>query len=158
LIQVDFITSASRESLPECPWNLTLCSGVATAFRQAIKGFCEKKRGELLYSWMRYLPTNQIEGFWEPLCSEIKILLADCKILRSMKGGSLRLPSELRILPIEFLHHDKPLFEDLENDIYLSEAYADADIEKLKDLGLAIMSWDEKLDRLEADLKVLVQK
>ena len=102
---------------------------------------------------MRYLPTSQIEAFWEPLYSEIKELLAHCKILRSMKGRPLRLPSKLRILPMEFLHDNEPLFQDLENDIYLSKAYTNADIEMLKDLGLDTMSWDEMLDRLEADLR-----
>lgn len=102
---------------------------------------------------MRYLPTSRIEAFWEPLYSEIKMLLTNCKLLDPMSDGSLRLPSELRVLPMEFLHDEDPLFEDLEEDIYLSAIYEVADIEILEDLGLHKMSWDQMLDRLEADLK-----
>jgi len=102
---------------------------------------------------MRYLPTSRIEAFWEPLYSEIKTLLTNCEILEAMRDRSLRIPSKLRVLPIEFLHEAEPLFEDLKKDIYLSENYEDADIEQLEDLGLHKMSWDQKLDRLEADLR-----
>jgi hypothetical protein len=120
---------------------------------KAVLQFCEE-RSSLLYLWMRYLPILPIEEFWEPLYSEIQALLSQSKILKSMNGEALRLPSELCILPDRFLHGDQPLFDDLEDDIYLSSSYKNAaDIEKLKDLGLSNISWHEILDRLEADLQ-----
>ena len=101
---------------------------------------------------MRYLPVSHIEAFWEPLYLEIRDLLTECKMLKSNGGKALRCLSELRILPSVFLYEDQPLFDDLRDDIYLSGEYTQPDLETLRDIGLGAMTWEDMLDRLEADL------
>ena len=101
---------------------------------------------------MRYLPVSQMEAFWEPLYLEIKDLLTECKMLKSTGGTRLKFLSELRMVPSVFLHEDQPLFDDLKDDVYISSTYTQSDQERLRDIGLGALSWEDMLDRLEADL------
>ena len=139
--------AANREAVPDSDWNQALREGVAETFCAAAKKFTA--RGDSLeYKWMRYLPVQHIEGFWEKLYEETKDDLRSQKILRSRRGYLRRLRN-VRELPSWFLHEQMPLVPDNDEDIYLSPNYKTADIELLKNLGLKQIAAQEIVARLK---------
>jgi hypothetical protein len=150
LIQADFVLAANREAVSDSDWNQALREGVAETFRVAVEKLTT--RGDLLeYKWMRYLPVQHMQGFWEELYEEIKDLLCYEKILRSRRGHLQKL-SIVRELPSWFLHEQKPLVPDNDEDIYLSSKYKTVDIELLKSLGLKQIGAQEVVTRLKLSL------
>lgn len=158
LIQSDFITQASREDVFQSPWNQAILAGVAQAFRDAVLEFCATKF--LQYQWMRYLPSDSIsDDFWKGLGPQIYKLLEDTPILRPRSETCLRLPRKLRHVANSFYdEHNRPLFRDLNPEIYLSLNYLENDFEPLRRLGLKNMLMKQWLDIVEADLKSSISR
>ena len=146
------MVAASRETIPDTPWNQKLRNAVAKAFADAVLQFWDES-DPLRYHWMHYLPSAHVEDFWELLYEEIIDSLRYLEILESMEGGSLKRAADLRTLPLEFLHDEEPLLPDLDDDVYLSGNYDEHAVVKLQDLGLRDLLGEEMLDRVEADLK-----
>ncbi|KAF2680362.1 hypothetical protein K458DRAFT_94472 [Lentithecium fluviatile CBS 122367] len=151
LIQSDFITSASRESVVDCAWNDAILDGVARAFANAIAAFANPIH-PLRYSWLDFLPTKPMEGLWKNLYPSIKTLLQDMPILQTWERRQFKRPSQLRRLISTYLYGNNPLFRDLNDEKYLAPEYASKHHSALEDLGTRICSWDNLLDRVSADL------
>ena len=151
-IQSDFITQASREDILDCDWNRALRDGVAEVFVDAMVHFCENPT--LQYLWPRYLPNDAIvDPFWAQLRDLIAFRLEQVPILRTYETGALRCIQDLRIVSKSFLDEGgKPLFEDLEDEVYLSNKYSGEELEILKTIGLKPLAIKHVWDRLEADL------
>ncbi|KAF1842835.1 uncharacterized protein K460DRAFT_367777 [Cucurbitaria berberidis CBS 394.84] len=152
LIQSDFITAANRESVIDCPWNDTICTGVAEMFCWAVSQSFTKADHSLRYSWLEYLPTRPMEHPWKSLLSSIKDGLKTKSILQSWEKRQLKPPSELRQLPTIMLHEGRPILKDLANECYLAPEYSASHSSILSELGARIMSWTEMVDRLQMDL------
>ncbi|KIX09215.1 uncharacterized protein Z518_00294 [Rhinocladiella mackenziei CBS 650.93] len=146
LIQADFVLAANREAVPDSEWNQALRDGVAQAFVAFVRKLVT--RGDSLeFKWMRYLPVQPMEGFWEDLSEDIKEYLQDKKVVRSW-CGDLRTLAYLRFLPSWFLYEQEPLLPDNYQDIYLSPEYEKMDLDRLKDLGLKRITSREIVARL----------
>lgn len=104
---------------------------------------------------MKYLPSKSIsQSFWAKLLPKILKLLKDTPILLSRSGKSWKRPSQLKRLTPEALDEDqKPLFDDLPNELYLSNGY-DGSCEQAAYtmLGIQYITMDELLERVKADL------
>ena len=103
---------------------------------------------------MKYLPSKSIsQSFWAKLLPKIIQLLEYTPILLSRSGRSWKCPSQLRRLTSDALDEDqKPLFDDLPNERYLSDGYESSDQIALTMLGLPVITFDELMERLSADL------
>ena len=113
-----------------------------------------RNHAKLQYTWMRYLPNESIvDEFWKHLRAEIIDLISAERIIRS-RSSRLYTAGQLRILTSEVLDDQgTPLFEDIAPEIYLASAYARADAEKLRVLGLRNIQASQVLDRLFEDLR-----
>ena len=109
---------------------------------------------------MRYLPSDSIsDDFWKGLGPQIYKLLEDTPILRPRSETCLRLPRQLRyVLSCCYDEHNRPLFRDLNPEIYLSPNYLENDLEPLRKLGLETINMMEWLDIVEADLKSSISR
>ena len=103
---------------------------------------------------MKYLPSRNIsQPFWAKLLPKIINLLKDTPILLSRSGKSWKRPSHLRRLTQDALDDDQnPLFDDLPNELYLSDGYGSCDRAALTLLGIKNLSMDETIERVKADL------
>ena len=150
MIQADFILSANREAVPDNDWNSALRLGAVHAFGDAVDRFRETSN-HLRYQWMRYLPSSELDGFWDPLFDLLKQKLTSSPILES-RQGQYRSAEQLRSVPGIFLVDEEPLVSDLpDHDVYLSNKYADDDIRLLRRLDLTNLSNDEMLVRIRED-------
>jgi hypothetical protein len=133
------------------PRNQAILEGVAETFRDAVLEFC--KHPSLQYQWLKYLPGRSIsDEFWAQLLPKIVKLLARTKFLRTRGQGVLKRPQDLRYLSIDHLdQYNEPLFDDLTDEIYLSSKYEGR--EQLRRLGVASITYDEMLDRIQADAR-----
>lgn len=93
-----------------------------------------------------------MDGFWGPLYSSIKTLLGNTPIFQTWQGRQYKFPRELRVLPSTTLHERQPIFRDLRDEIYLAPEYSTRHGNVLADLGATIISWDQILQRMSADL------
>ncbi|KAF2183099.1 hypothetical protein K469DRAFT_690218 [Zopfia rhizophila CBS 207.26] len=151
LIQSDFITSASRESVVDCAWNDAIRNGVAKAFKKAIITFNSQDH-PLRYSWLNFLPTQPMENFWRSLNTEILGFLRAIPVLQTWERRMWNRGSQLRIVPSYALHNGLPIFKDLRDEQYLAPEYHPSHFETLKALGVEELTWPELLERLRADL------
>ena len=103
---------------------------------------------------MKYLPSKSIsQSFWAKLLPKILELLKDTPILLSRSGKSWKRPSELRRLTRDAEDDEqKPLFDDLPNELYLSDRYRSCEQPALSVLGVQYMTIDQLLERVKADL------
>jgi hypothetical protein len=152
LINSDFVTSASRESITDCAWNDAISDEVSRTFVSAVTYTFATPRHALRYSWLDYLPTKSMEHEWQSLYNAILGSLKLEPVVQTRKKRQFRLPSEVRILPLSAFHHGEPILPDLANEVYLAAEYTQERKERLKELGLRVLSWDELIDRLQADL------
>ena len=129
-----------------------MLDGVAETFRDAVLQFCEHP--SLRFHWLKYLPSKSIsQPFWAKLLPKILKLLKDTPILLSRSGKSWKRPSQLKRLTLDALDHDqKPLFNDLPNELYLSDGYGSLEPDALTMLGNQYITIDELLERVKADL------
>lgn len=151
LINADFVTSASRESVIDCAWNFALCEEVAHTFVSAVTGTFATPDHALRYSWLDFLPTKTMENPWKSIYKSITESLMTKLIIQSL-GGQFNLPSHMRILPVNAIHRDQPILPDLADEIYLAKGYTNAQKERMKELGLRVLDWSQFVDRLQADL------
>ncbi|KAJ4304776.1 hypothetical protein N0V90_000304 [Kalmusia sp. IMI 367209] len=152
IIQSDFITSASRESVIECAWNDALRNAVAVTFCDAITAFANSFH-PLRHSWLDYLPKEEMRNsFWQPLYPSITSRLRNMPVLQTWQGRLFKLPTQLCALPAICVYRDNPIFKDLSDEIYLSQEYGYRQHNLLSDLGLKTINWNQILSRIEADL------
>lgn len=103
---------------------------------------------------MRYMPGTDIPGgFWAQLRPKIVALLKATPILRPRSGGALKRPHQLRWVGPDGKDEDgSPLFEDLPEELYLSQYYHNDDKLALDQLGVKILTVGEICARVQADL------
>ena len=103
---------------------------------------------------MKYLPSKSIsQPFWAKLLPKIIKLLKDTPILLSRSGKSWKRPSHLRRLTPDALDDEQnPLFDDLPDELYLSDGYGSCDQAAFIMLGIHNISMDAIIERVKADL------
>ncbi|KAJ3546237.1 hypothetical protein NM208_g2100 [Fusarium decemcellulare] len=155
LIHSDFDTNASRQDIiTTSRRNLDLRTWIAIAFFQAVLEFCE--HSTLCYYWPMFLPSPETssDAFWSSLDHEIQDLMKKRPVLRSRKRTDLRLISDLSILVSSAMDEDgQPVFDDPDQDMYLSPNYPQTVVTILKDHGLKPVSVDILVNLLETDLR-----
>ncbi|KAF2020387.1 hypothetical protein BU24DRAFT_487023 [Aaosphaeria arxii CBS 175.79] len=153
LIQSDFITSASRESVVDCTWNDVICSGIADAFVRAIEQFATRT-DPLRYSWLEFLPNRFLQAPWKGLHGMIMGRLKSMPILETLETHTLRSPLQLRTIPPFAKYNGEPIVPDLSDEIYLAQEYnahiSDSDLRG--GLGVETLSLGELVDRVQVDL------
>ena len=107
---------------------------------------------------MRYVPGHYLDGFWQPLRAKIQDGLKELKILESWLRQTPSCLSQLKIVPEKYIHEGKPLFDDLEEEKYLSPKYNTNDHRTLRDLGVKTLSPSNFLHRLRRDKSLPVYK
>lgn len=102
---------------------------------------------------MRYLPQRPMQGFWECLWADIQIKLfsSDALILVSRQDYHHKI-KHMTTLPDWFIHDNKPIVADTNEDIYLSDDYESSDVRILKDLGVEEISATRILKRIQLGL------
>lgn len=132
--------------------NEAVLKGIAEAFVKGVLLLCEHPA--LQYQWMRYLPSEIPEPFWQAVKREISTLLKKTPVLRPGSNGPLKLIEDLRVFKTSFKdEHDKPLFPDLPSEVYLASEYTEPDTGILtNNLDLRFLNIKESLDRIEFDL------
>lgn len=156
MIQSDFVTDVSREGIIEdSDRNIALLDGIAETFADAMEQLCNHEK--MQYVWMKYLPSTPIAGdFWPKLVPKIKSCLssADTKVLRTRRDHRLKSIGEVKRVASDFLdRHGNPLFEDLQEEVYITDEYSSQDLDTLSDFGLATMDFNVALARICADLE-----
>ena len=103
---------------------------------------------------MKYLPSKSIsQPFWAKLLPKIIKLLQDTPIWLSRSGKSWKCASHLKELSPDTLDDEQnPLFDDLPNELYLSDGYGSCDRAALAVLGINVISIDDVIERVGADL------
>ncbi|KAI7968869.1 hypothetical protein EIK77_002865 [Talaromyces pinophilus] len=130
-----------------CSWNDALLQHVSEVFVNAVIKFCS--RPVLQYEWLSFLPGPSIaHEFWEDLHDMIIEALAEHPILLTRKGVK-QLPSRLQRLSERHCDkHGEPLFDDLQQEVYLSSKYSPEHREYLQELGVTTLSWNNILARI----------
>ena len=105
---------------------------------------------------MRYLPregTHHWDPFWKTIVDGIKQRLGNEKVLRTRGKGVLRRIRDvgLRALAMNDCHGN-PLFQDLDPEIYLADAYIFDDLNILRSFNLEYVDFGQILRIVEADL------
>lgn len=151
LVQSDFITQASREGIHQCPWNDAILDGVAETFCDAVLRFCHDS--SLQYKWLRHVPGKSIsDPFWARLRDKIFDLLQWQRILRTWSGTRLEYPLKVRQLGSVCLdRYGQPLFDDLEEEIYLSPHYEWSPA--LDHLGVDNITYPQLIPRIQKYLE-----
>jgi hypothetical protein len=135
----------------------TLLGKTAEVFQVAVKHFSNDPCLPLQHQWMEFLPDHSISStFWSALRVKIESALKGTPFLRSC-SGRVRLISDLRCLPEMFRdspeERSNPLFLDLPDDEkYLHPDY-EAQLQRLRTLGLKDLTPEEMVDRVERDVK-----
>ncbi|KAI8941154.1 hypothetical protein NX059_002391 [Plenodomus lindquistii] len=152
LIQSDFITSANRESIVQCPWNDAIRNGVANVFADAVLSFV-KDDGPMKYLWLDYLPTTPMSGSWKYLYKDIKEILKGKAVIQTREKRQLQTPANIRFLSQSAMHGTEPILADLPtSQLYIAPEYAESHQSILTELGVSRLTWREFLPRLMADL------
>ena len=151
------MTQANREGIVATSQrNIGLINGVADAFAEAAKEFCQHEM--LKFTWMRYLPQvsdPHWEGIWKDLVQGIiqKIQLVPIVVSYS-NDERLKLIKHSRRPSLKHLDAEgNHLLRDITPKRYISEEYKKRDLDRLKQCGLSVMSMGEIIDRLAADLQ-----
>jgi hypothetical protein len=106
----------------------------------------------LRHEWPKYLPSSPMEKPWNCLYRGILDILETMPVLETWERRSFKCPSELRIIARDCLCQGKPIFQDLQEEVYLAPEYRYLDTRILADLGVEYLNWTEILSRLQADL------
>ena len=159
MVQSDFIIEGSRQYLKDSNWNKGLLKGAADLFLKAVTHF--DRDPKFRYDWLGFLPElpDQLgDPLWRQFSSEIYGGLKNTEILRTQRTGRLQFPSDCRRLNES--HKDekgKPLFNDLKShksqEAYLSEQYAPLERQLEERLKIKLLTPDDIVRRIEADLK-----
>ena len=136
--------------------NEALGNHIAQAFMAAVVEMCEQQT-LLQYQWMRYLPSkddgNAWDPFWISVIKNIATQLKETRVLRPARHGRLCKIEKLKVITNDANDENgKPLFNDIQPEIYLAPEYLPADQDRLKEFGLGAMNMSELLQRLRLDL------
>ena len=93
-----------------------------------------------------------MEHIWKPLYDSIKSALQTQSFLQTREQRRFRRPNQVKRLRDCHLHGGLPILPDLPDEIYLAPEYAARYDKCLEDLGVDIISWDDIVNRLQADL------
>ncbi|KAL3432645.1 hypothetical protein BDV09DRAFT_197516 [Aspergillus tetrazonus] len=149
LIQSDFITQANRQGVHLCPRNYAIREEICNLFVKAVEYFCTQDA--LAYEWLQYLPSAHIyDRFWAELRDMIFEELKEAEVLFSSDNSVLKRPMDLHNLSSGHCdQRGKPLLEDLQSAVYLSQSYSWArHAENLRELGVTRLPTSSFLDRL----------
>ena len=134
--------------------NKDLVRGMTDAMMEAIEQFLEHEA--LQYTWMRYLPrpgTHHWDPFWNTLVESIMERLKSKRVMRTRGKRVLRRIGDMRHRVGSHNDcHGNPLFPDLDPELYLSDSYAQGDIETLMVFGLRKMFFAEIVEMARRDL------
>ncbi|KAI4683813.1 uncharacterized protein J4E84_006652 [Alternaria hordeiaustralica] len=157
LIQSDFVTSASRESVVDCTWNEFIFHGVAKTFAMAVEEFTNDG-DPLEYSWLDYLPTGLSDDRWKLMRQLITKELAEKTILQTWRQRRLRRPGELRLLQDNMLHGGKPILEAISGDVDLAPDYIPKYVSEVFSLGVRWAGLPRMMKRLETDVLTVTSR
>lgn len=116
---------------------------VPQAFCDAITSFC--LRPSMEYDWVQYIPGhNTAHPRWQ---KELCEMLKQSNLFQTQKGSKRRLSSLCYLSPDHCDQNNNPLFEDLDDDLYLSTEYTKY-LDILEPLGLRMVSIQQILERL----------
>ncbi|GAB1312416.1 hypothetical protein MFIFM68171_02626 [Madurella fahalii] len=135
LLQGDFLLTANREDIIDCPWNHALRDACAEAFMDAVKLF---NTGPMKYTWPYFIPTSGISSFFVPLQTAILSRLETSDILESL-GDGLGTPSLLVSVPKSgFTYNGDTPFTVSSQTIskYLSPSYPDWATKAVTSIGV----------------------
>lgn len=152
MVHSDFVTSASRESVIDCPWNLKLCEGIAATFVSAVTGTFTKPDHPCKHSWLDWLPKSGMERPWRTLYTSIIERLTVEPVAQTWERGQFKAPKLLRVVVPSARHRGKPILPDLPDELYLASEYTEHHVSRLKELRIDNISWNDAVDRLQADL------
>ncbi|USP74759.1 hypothetical protein yc1106_02033 [Curvularia clavata] len=152
LIHSDFITSASRENVLDCPWNLKLCEGIADTFVSAVSGTFAKSDHPCKHTWLDWLPKSGMERPWGSLYTSVVRALATKPVAQTWESAQWKAPNQLRIVVPYAVHRGLPILPDLRDEIYLAPGYTTQHVSRLRELEVVDISGDELIDRLQGDL------
>ena len=93
-----------------------------------------------------------MERPWKRLYQDIIGALRTMPVLETWEQRNFKSPSELKRLPAVFLCQGEPMFQDLQEEVYLASEYNFVDAGRLRDLDIQTLSWSHILTRLQADL------
>jgi hypothetical protein len=130
--------------------NKAILDGVGELVLDAVLQFC--KHPTLQYQWIRYLPQNVSEPFWQKLVGNIHTVLKCNPVLRGRSKGPLRRIDELKFVPDTF--KDKfgnPLVAHLPEEVYLAAEYEWKEIVVLRSLGLNDLDFHAIIARFRRD-------
>ncbi|KAL4744652.1 hypothetical protein BDW72DRAFT_212314 [Aspergillus terricola var. indicus] len=151
LVQSDFVTQDNGEDLAACAWNDHLLGSLPGVFLAALQELCSIP--ELENIWPRFLPDDKIKGSpWSPFYESLLRDLKHIPVFKTRRGTLKSLEEVRYLLPEHCDSNGKPLFEDLQEDIYLSPQYADY-YDLLEPFGLQPVSSRQLLDRLRPYLE-----
>lgn len=112
---------------------------------------------KLKYAWVRFIPVDPVaDEFWGNLQQMLLDRLRNAEVFRTL-SGSLRMPSALRKVPVEYCDADEqPLLPDLVRSsltAYMSDGYHSVyEWPKLSALGARVLSASGFISRLKAML------
>lgn len=104
------------------------------------------------------MPGLHLDGFWQPLRRKIQDGLEDINILESWLYRTPAHITQLKIVPEKYTHRGEPLFDDSDDEIYLSPNYKARDLSTLRDLGVKTMAPEDFLRRLEHDVSLPMRR
>lgn len=118
---------------------------------------------QLRFQWMRFLPPptgyHTSDKFWNVLVDLIKEQLLGAQVMVPLFGSSPQKTIEqvkrFPKMPSFLDQHGNPLFDDLDpaSTVYLSKSYKDTDLDILRNYGLELLTMQDMIDRVEADLQ-----
>jgi hypothetical protein len=93
-----------------------------------------------------------IEQPWGLIYSSIITVLSSRPIVHTREHRLFKAPHQVRQLTHIDLHCGQPILPDMADEAYIASEYSAEQERRLRELGLRRISWDELIDRLQADL------
>lgn len=130
---------------------------MADTFRDSVIQFCHHP--SLRFLWLDYIPRNISDPFWGGLRDKIFDRIRSAPVFLTRKK-SLRYASNLRSVPSLYLdQHSKPLFDDVEPELYLSRKYlGSSNYGDIHCMGVRGLLWPDVLRLVEPYLRGLTPK
>ncbi|KAK1753770.1 hypothetical protein QBC47DRAFT_303960 [Echria macrotheca] len=155
LIHADWDTQGNRQDIvTSSPRNEGLAVGIADAFVKAVLQFCDHPT--LRFQWMRYLPQQDAypwDAFWQRVIANIKDRIASHPVMVPANAGPLRrLQDCRRQTDMTVDRNGQPLLPDILPEKYISTEYENSDLDRLKDMGLRLISMHKVILRARADI------
>jgi hypothetical protein len=94
-----------------------------------------------------------MEKPWNTMYRSILESIKAIPAFQTWEQRRFRKPTELRLLPVDYLHDDHPILSDLPDELYLARDYRkSASMRTLRDLGIRDLGWSDVLPRIRTDL------